>query len=98
MGFIVSIDDNFHYQDESQRSKLGEFETYEEALVAAQDIVDRFLENAKSNYKNAIDLYSSYRMYGDDPFIYPDTREPGFSAWKYAEEKCQKLYKDTMDE
>jgi hypothetical protein len=38
--FEVFVDDNFHYQDESERYKYGEYETYEAAVEVCKQIVD----------------------------------------------------------
>lgn len=46
--YQVFVDDNFHYMDEGERYKLGDFATFEEALNACKAIVDEFL---KANYK-----------------------------------------------
>jgi hypothetical protein len=40
MSYQVLIDDNFHYQDESERVKHGVFATSEEAVAACRSIVD----------------------------------------------------------
>jgi hypothetical protein len=42
--YVVYVDDNFHYMDESERYKLGEFDTEEEAIHAANKLVDDFLK------------------------------------------------------
>jgi hypothetical protein len=40
MNYVVRVEGNSHYMDESERSTLGEFEDAESALAAAQRIVD----------------------------------------------------------
>ena len=42
MKYQLYVDDNFHYQDESERYLAGEYDTLEEALAAAKGIVDEF--------------------------------------------------------
>jgi hypothetical protein len=86
--YLVYVDDNFHYGDESERYKLGEFETREEALVACKQIVDDYfkeLEKGKYSYK---ELWDGYVLYGEDPFIIGDNPEERFSAWEYAKQRC----------
>ncbi len=39
-------DDNFHYQDESERVLHGVFSTLEEAITACRSIVDGYLTDA----------------------------------------------------
>ena len=43
ISFEVLVDDNFHYQDEAERYKYGEYETYELAVKVCKDIVDEEL-------------------------------------------------------
>ncbi|NIR63564.1 MAG: hypothetical protein GWN55_04270, partial [Phycisphaerae bacterium] len=46
MTFKVFVDDNFHYQDKSERYELGEFETFEAAVNTCKSIVDQYLTSA----------------------------------------------------
>ena len=85
------VDDNFHYQDEDERYEYGVFSTAEEAIAVCKRIVDNSL---KDSYKPGIteeELYQSYTMFGDDPFVVAvdatDNRVE-FSAWRYARERC----------
>jgi hypothetical protein len=89
--YTVFIDENSHYQDESERCRLGEFETYEDALAAAKKVVDDFLDSAYRKGMSAKALLDSYKMYGEDPFIVPDRDKESFSAWGYAEQRCRDL-------
>ncbi len=60
--YRVMIDDNFHYMDEDERCDSGTFKTYEEAVSAAKEIVDRSLRWERGQSKNPNDpdeLYSS---------------------------------------
>jgi hypothetical protein len=36
-------------------------------------------------------LFTSYSLFGEDPFIVPDDADPPFSAWTYAKARCQHL-------
>jgi hypothetical protein len=89
--YTVFVDDNSHYQDESERYKLGEFETYGEALAAAKKLVDDFLNSAYRDGMSAKALLDSYKMYGEDPFIVPDRDDDRFSAWDYAGKRCEEI-------
>ena len=93
MAFRVLVDDNSHYQDESERYEHGVFDTYAEALRACKAIVDRCLGHqlSGSDSKSAAELYSSYTMFGDDPFICPAPSTETFSAWEYAEKRCKEI-------
>lgn len=95
--FHLRVYDNFHYMDEAEAYDHGNYETYEDALIAAQAIVDEFFEH---NWKKGItpdDLIGQYSLYGEDPIILPN--EHGeldlFSAREYAKissvEICRKL-------
>lgn len=89
--YTVFVDENSHYQDESERYRLGEFESYEDALAAAKKVVNDYLDSAYQEGMSAQSLLSSYKMYGEDPFIVPDKDDDKFSAWTYAEHRCQIL-------
>ncbi len=89
--YTVYVDDNYHYMDESERYKLGEFETYDDALNAAKRIVEDYINRAYKEGMSARELLESYKSFGEDPYIDPDDGTPKFSAWDYAEELCKKL-------
>ena len=92
MNYTVFVDDNFHYTDEDERYKLGEFDSLEEAIAACKKIVD---SNLLANHKpemTSVELYSAYCGFGEDPFIVVKTGEPpSFSAWDYARERCDEI-------
>ena len=89
--YTVFVDDNFHYMDESERYTLGHFATYEKAVAAAKRIVDKFLAAQHKRGMSAEELLKKYKTFGQDPYIVPNDREPGFSAWTYAEERCRSI-------
>ena len=95
MSYKVLVDDNFHYQDESERYELGVFDSYEKALEAAKQIVDKYLLSELTQEKSSSQLYDDYIGFGEDPFIVavpPSEKvEPRFSAWDYAKTKCEEL-------
>ena len=82
--FTVWVDDNFHYQDESERYKLGTFATLEAAIAASKRIVAEYLTSAYKPAMSAKELYESYVAFGDDPWIEGHSPK-AFSAWTYAE-------------
>lgn len=81
--YIVMVDDNYHYMNEDERYKHGEFETLEEAIDACKNIVVGSIEGGTTSDE----MYSNYRRFGKDPFII----DGGFSGWSYAKEYCEKL-------
>ena len=87
--YTVFVDDNFHYMDESERYKLGEFPDCASAMAACKQIVDEFL--TRCGAKNDADLYSQYVTFGEDPWISSEDSECKFSAWNYARERAKEL-------
>ncbi len=88
MKYTVYVDDNFHYMDESKRYKLGEYETADEAVKQAKELIDGFLISAYKMDQTAAELFRHYTNFGKDPFIVPKDEESAFSAWNYAREQC----------
>jgi hypothetical protein len=90
--YSVYVDDNFHYQDEADRYKLGDFPTYNEAVTACKNMVDQFLKENSSAEKSAKERYEHYTSFGPDPHVMTDdpvVGRPAFSAWDYARERCE---------
>ena len=77
--------------DESERYKLGEFETKDEAIARCQKIVDEFFEPHKNEKLSYRELWDGYTMFGEDPFIVTEDKNCNFSAWDYAKRKCREL-------
>lgn len=90
--YEVFIDDNFGYQDESERISAGIFATYEAALEVARKLVRESVQANFSAGLSAADLIERYRDFGADPFIVPTpVGTPMFSAWTYAEEVAREI-------
>ena len=90
--YAVFVDDNFRYQDEDARYKLGDFETYAEAVAACKGLVDEYIEENWSADQSAMERYNQYTGFGPDPFILTDDPVAGsssFSAWNYAKCQCE---------
>jgi len=90
MTYTVRVDDNYHYMDADKRYTHGEYETLEDAIKAAKEIVDDFLSSAYTPGMSAEKLYQGYTSFGDDPFII-GPEEKQFSAWEYAKARCEVL-------
>lgn len=43
--FYLRVYENSHYMDETEAYNHGQYDTYEEALIAAKAIVDDFFEH-----------------------------------------------------
>lgn len=89
--YVVKVADNFHYMDESETYTLGTFETWDEALAAAKKVVDDCLAHHYQTGLNAEDLYSSYKGFGEDPYIPSAPDGEHFSAWDYAKARCNAI-------
>jgi hypothetical protein len=86
--YLVYVDDNFHHGEESERYKLGEFKTREEAIAVCMRKVDEYFERIEKDKYSFKELWEGYMLYGEDPFISNDDNEIKFSAWAYAKERC----------
>jgi hypothetical protein len=95
MSFTVFVDDNFHYMDEDERYKLGEYETLDAALAACRGIVDEFLATNHKPGMSADELLAQYKGFGEDPFIMGAGAASPFSAWTYAQERCKAICQST---
>ena len=91
MKYVVYVDDNSHYSDESERRTLGDFASAQAAIAAARKVVDAYLEAAHKPRMTADELYRSYTAFGEDPFLVTDDPNCTFSAWDYAKERCREL-------
>ena len=91
MKYVVFVDDNFHFMDEAERYKLGEFPTAAAAIAAPRKIVDEALDSAYQPGMSAKELYQGYTAFGEDPYIVSDDPGCTFSAWDYAKERCREL-------
>jgi hypothetical protein len=89
--YEVFVDDNYHYMDESERYSGGVFDSWDAAEAKCRQIVDEFL---LANYKEGISaqaLLAQYKSYGEDPWILSSGEERRFSAWDYAEARCEEI-------
>lgn len=89
--YMVYVDDNFNFMDESERYCDGEFNNPKDAIAKCKQIIDSYLEEATKIEKDADSLYSSYTMFGEDPFIVGPT-DVEFSAWDYAKKRSEEIY------
>ncbi len=93
MKYRIAVDDNFHFMDESERDFAGEYENADDAINAAKEIVDKSLKWLYKEGMTADKLFGVYMDYGDDPFIISEDKDCKFSAWTYAEKRCEDLCK-----
>ncbi len=86
---MVLVDDNFHEGDESERYKLGEYDSLEEAVAACKSKVEEYFERIEKGKFPFEELWDGYLLYGEDPFISNDEGAVKFSAWEYAKQRCR---------
>jgi hypothetical protein len=103
--FDLFVDDNYHFADENERYKAGSYDSYAEAVVAAEAIVDEWLIHSYRPGITSEELYKGYTMYGEDPYIVENggmehlDKTSGtvrFSAWEYAKKRCEELCRNDM--
>lgn len=87
--YLVYVDDNFHRGDESERYKLGEYQTRDEAVAVCKSKVEEYFEQIQKGKHSFKELWEGYMLYGEDPFISNDDAETRFSAWEYAKQRCR---------
>jgi hypothetical protein len=90
MPYTVYVDDNFHYMDENERYKLGDFETLEAAIDACKKIVDQSLTYLHERGMTAAELYEKYTFAGEDPWVSGGSIVP-FCAWDYAKQNSEMI-------
>ena len=89
--YTVYVDDNFHYMDESERYKLGEFADCASAVAACKKLVDECLQQGFTESTTAEELQTSYSFFGEDPFILSDDPDCKFSARDYASRRIAEI-------
>jgi hypothetical protein len=90
MTYLVRVDDNARYMDESARYTLGQYETLTDAQAAARTLVDADLASFYQPGMSADELFRYHVTFGADPFIVPDD-ERTFSARDYARARCDEM-------
>ncbi len=90
MPYVVMVDDNFHYMDEDERYKLGEFADPGVAIEQCHRIVDEYLDSAYKPGMQSSELWGSYVSFGEDPFILSVGVTPvRFSVRDYGRARCE---------
>jgi hypothetical protein len=92
--YRIVVGDNFHYMQNSKNAAAGVFETYDAAVAACREIVERSLAWHHKPGMTADQLYDTYTDFGDDPFIVALDDAPvgeRFSAWTYAKQRCAEI-------
>lgn len=75
--------------------RIGEYETLEDAIRAAESIVDEFLIAKKRDGMTVADLFFQYQNFGEVPFIFCDGDRTmnvrKFNHFKYAMLRCEAI-------
>jgi len=96
MKFHLKIFDNNHHWDEASSFDHGNYETYEDAIIAAKKIIEEFFVGECYSGRTVGDLMASFAMYGEEPVVLPDEPPNGknFSPRNYAEEYVNQICKN----
>ena len=89
--YTVYVDDNFHYMDESHRYSTGIYQDCQTATDKCKEIVDTYLLSEYRQGMSAQELLDRYKSFGEDPWISSTDDTCRFSAWNYAEARCEEL-------
>jgi hypothetical protein len=72
--------------------RIGEYETLADAVKAAEQVIDGFLQSILEPDMTAADLFSKYNDQGEIPFIFRDgdrtVNVKGFNHFSYAMTRC----------
>lgn len=93
--YIVFIDDNFHFQDESEQYAIIGFATAAEALEKCHQIVEQSLLEAYKPGQSIAEIMEHYHLGGEDPWIRSPAGQPEvhFSARAHAEIRALQFVK-----
>lgn len=86
MNFRLKVYDNYHYMDETESYYSGNYETAEEAVHAAQLMVEEFLQQQMEAGTEPEQLYELFLHFGHDPMVIstnPNMEAPVFSSIAY---------------
>ena len=82
-------------EGESTVRTVGQFETLENAVRAAQQVIDEFLSRKFVIGMTAAVLFANYHKYGEVPYIFSDDdrtmKVRGFNHLNYATDRCAVL-------
>ncbi len=93
--YIVKVDDNFHYMDESERYTAGSYDTLKDAIKKCKEITIQSLEGFYEKDIKPNKLLAQWSFFGDDPFIITKDESQNkipFSARKFITTKlCKEI-------
>jgi len=84
-----------HLDPEPEVRRVGEYETVEEAIAAAQEAIEQFLRKVHKRGMSAKKLYTLYEEEGEHMFVFQDEAKtfnvPGFDHADYARTLAAKI-------
>lgn len=95
--YRVYVDDNFHYMDADERRLAGTYPDCESARQQCIFIVESSLQYQFKPGMTAAELLSSYKSFGEDPWISGPDPDCKFSAWTYAEHRATEICATNQD-
>ena len=91
MQYRVYIDANAHHMDTSTRSVHGVYDTAEQAVDAAREVIRTRLVEAHRRGMSAQELLERFARHGELPFIVPEDKDTRFERLEYARVHAKKL-------
>ena len=91
MPYRVYIDANAHHMDTSQRTLHGEYETAEDAVAAAREVVRTRMVEAHRPGMKADELLERFVRRGENPFILPEDDDTRFDLQEFVRECAERL-------
>lgn len=91
MQYRVYIDANAHHMDTSQRTMHGEFDSAEDAVAAAREVVRTRLVEAHRPGMRAEELLEHFVRRGEKPFILPEDDDTSFDLQEFARDCAERL-------
>lgn len=91
--FVVAL--SMMHEDQADVRHVGEYDDLDDAIKAAQGLIDAFLRAAHEAEMTLADLFAQYQQSSEMPFIFGDDVDAinvgGFNHFKYAINKCAEM-------
>ena len=85
--FRVESYDNYDSPGERCCTHEGDFETADQALACARQVVDKSLVAMRKPNQTPVDWYRTYSLFGDGVYAH----DTGFNPYTYAKERIREL-------
>lgn len=91
MQYRVYIDANTNHMDTSTRSVYGVYDTAEQAIDGAHEVISAQLVEAHRQGMTAEEVLEQFVRRGEMPFILPEDQYSRFDRLEFALERARKL-------